>query len=197
MSIALITGITGQDGYYLSKLLLEKGYQVHGTVRRSSTFNTSRIENLIAEYSPSGQLSLHYSDLLDSTSLNTLVSTIKPDEIYNLAAQSHVAVSFENPVFTTQTGTLGSIALLESIRTSDKEIKFYQASSSEMYGGASEISLNEDSLLDPKSPYAASKVFAHNITKIYRESYDLFCVNGILFNHESPQRGETFVTRKI
>ena len=197
MSIALITGITGQDGYYLSKLLLEKGYQVHGTVRRSSTFNTSRIENLIAEYSPSGQLSLHYSDLLDSTSLNTLVSTIKPDEIYNLAAQSHVAVSFENPVFTTQTGTLGSIALLESIRTADKEIKFYQASSSEMYGGASEISLNEDSLLDPKSPYAASKVFAHNITKIYRESYDLFCVNGILFNHESPQRGETFVTRKI
>ena len=197
MSIAFITGITGQDGYYLSKLLLEKGYQVHGTVRRSSTFNTSRIENLIAEYSPSGQLSLHYSNLLDSTSLNTLVSTIKPDEIYNLAAQSHVAVSFENPVFTTQTGTLGSIALLESIRTSDKEIKFYQASSSEMYGGASEISLNEDSLLDPKSPYAASKVFAHNITKIYRESYDLFCVNGILFNHESPQRGETFVTRKI
>ena len=197
MLTALITGITGQDGYYLSKLLLEKGYQVHGTVRRSSTFNTSRIENLIAEYSPSGQLSLHYSDLLDSTSLNTLVSTIKPDEIYNLAAQSHVAVSFENPVFTTQTGTLGSIALLESIRTADKEIKFYQASSSEMYGGASEISLNEDSLLDPKSPYAASKVFAHNITKIYRESYDLFCVNGILFNHESPQRGETFVTRKI
>ena len=197
MSTALITGITGQDGYYLSKLLLEKGYQVHGTVRRSSTFNTSRIENLISEYSTTGQLRLHYSDLLDSTSLNTLVSTIKPDEIYNLAAQSHVAVSFENPVFTTQTGTLGSIALLESIRTADKEIKFYQASSSEMFGGAEEVSLNEDSLFDPKSPYAASKVFAHNITKIYRESYDLFCVNGILFNHESPHRGETFVTRKI
>ncbi|MDB3983816.1 GDP-mannose 4,6-dehydratase [Acidimicrobiia bacterium] len=197
MSSALITGITGQDGYYLSKLLLEKGYKVHGTIRRSSTFNTSRIENLISEYSPSGQLTLHYSDLLDSTSLNTLVSTINPDEIYNLAAQSHVAVSFENPVFTTQTGTLGSIALLESIRTSEKPIKFYQASSSEMYGGASEVSLNEESILDPKSPYAASKVFAHNITKIYRDSYDLFCVNGILFNHESPQRGETFVTRKI
>ena len=130
-------------------------------------------------------------------SLNTLISTIKPDEIYNLAAQSHVAVSFENPVFTSQTGTLGSIALLESIRTSDKRIKFYQASSSEMYGGANEVSLNEESLFDPKSPYAASKVFAHNITKIYRESYDLFCVNGILFNHESPHRGETFVTRKI
>tara|TARA_B100000427_G_scaffold74450_1_gene60512 strand:+ start:3789 stop:4820 length:1032 start_codon:yes stop_codon:yes gene_type:complete len=197
MPSALITGITGQDGYYLSKLLLEKGYEVHGTIRRSSTFNTARIEDLISEYAEKGQLRLHYSDLLDSTSLNTIVSTIKPDEIYNLAAQSHVAVSFENPVFTTQTGTLGSIALLESIRTSDKKIKFYQASSSEMYGGGTETSLNEDSLFDPKSPYAASKVFAHNITKIYRDSYDLFCVNGILFNHESPHRGETFVTRKI
>ena len=197
MSTALITGITGQDGYYLTKLLLEKGYIVHGTIRRSSTFNTTRIEDLISEYGNTGQLTLHYSDLLDSTSLNTIVSTVKPDEIYNLAAQSHVAVSFENPVFTTQTGTLGSIALLESIRTSDKQIKFYQASSSEMYGGASKVSLNEESLFDPKSPYAASKVFAHNITKIYRESYNLFCVNGILFNHESPQRGETFVTRKI
>ena len=197
MSTALITGITGQDGYYLSKLLLEKGYTVHGTVRRSSTFNTSRIEGIISEYGSKGKLQLHYSDLLDSTSLNTLISTIKPDEIYNLAAQSHVAVSFENPVFTTQTGTLGSIALLESIRTSEKKIKFYQASSSEMYGGKNEVSLNEDSIFDPKSPYAASKVFAHNITKIYRDSYDLFCVNGILFNHESPHRGETFVTRKI
>ena len=197
MSTALITGITGQDGYYLSKLLLEKGYEVHGTVRRSSTFNTSRIESLISEYGSQGTLQLHYSDLLDSTSLNTLISTIKPDEIYNLAAQSHVAVSFENPVFTTQTGTLGSIALLESIRTSEKNIKFYQASSSEMYGGENEVSLNEESLFDPKSPYAASKVFAHNITKIYRDSYNLFCVNGILFNHESPHRGETFVTRKI
>ena len=197
MSTALITGITGQDGYYLTKLLLEKGYVVHGTIRRSSTFNTTRIEDLISEYGNTGQLTLHYSDLLDSTSLNTIVSTVKPDEIYNLAAQSHVAVSFENPVFTTQTGTLGSIALLESIRTSDKQIKFYQASSSEMYGGTSKVSLNEESLFDPKSPYAASKVFAHNITKIYRESYNLFCVNGILFNHESPHRGETFVTRKI
>lgn len=145
MSTALITGITGQDGYYLSKLLLEKGYEVHGTVRRSSTFNTSRIESLISEYGSQGKLQLHYSDLLDSTSLNTLISTIKPDEIYNLAAQSHVAVSFENPVFTTQTGTLGSIALLESIRTSEKNIKFYQASSSEMYGGENEVSLNEES----------------------------------------------------
>ena len=197
MKSAFITGITGQDGYYLSDFLLKKGYIVHGTIRRSSTFNTSRIEGLISEYGNSGQLNLHYSDLLDTTSLNTLIASIKPDEIYNLAAQSHVAVSFENPVYTSQTGTLGSIALLESIRKSEKEIKFYQASSSEMFGGTKEESLNEKSLLDPKSPYAASKVFAHNITKIYRESYNLFCANGILFNHESPYRGETFVTRKI
>ncbi len=197
MSRAIITGITGQDGYYLSKLLLEKGYEVHGTVRRSSSFNTSRIEPLISEYGKENQLTLHYSDLLDSTSLNTLITTIQPDEVYNLAAQSHVAVSFENPVFTTQTGTLGSLALLESIRKSDKKIKFYQASSSEMYGGKGKEKLNEESLFDPRSPYAASKVFAHNMTKIYRDSYDLFCVNGILFNHESPHRGETFVTRKI
>ena len=197
MSTALITGITGQDGYYLSKLLLEKGYKVHGTIRRSSTFNTSRIEGLISEYGSKGYLKLHYSDLLDSTSLNTLISTINPDEIYNLAAQSHVAVSFENPVYTTQTGTLGSIALLESVRKSEKEIKFYQASSSEMFGGASEVLLNENTVFEPKSPYAVGKVFAHEITKVYRESYGIFAVNGILFNHESPLRGETFVTRKI
>jgi len=197
MKVALITGITGQDGYYLSKLLLEKGYKVHGTVRRSSTFNTSRIEELISDYSSSGDLSLHYSDLLDSSSLNTLVNNLMPDEVYNLAAQSHVAVSFKNPVYTTQVGTLGSLSLLESIRHSDKKIKFYQASSSEMYGGAEKIKLNEESKFDPKSPYAASKVFAHDVTKLYRESYDLFAVNGILFNHESPMRGETFVTRKI
>jgi GDPmannose 4,6-dehydratase len=197
MSTALITGITGQDGYYLTKLLLEKGYTVHGTVRRSSTFNTSRLEDLISEYSPLEKLHLHYSDLLDSSSVNTLVNSVKPDEIYNLAAQSHVAVSFENPVYTTQVGTLGTISILESIRHCDKEIKFYQASSSEMYGGAEKVKLNEASKFDPKSPYAASKVFAHDMTKIYRESYDLFAVNGILFNHESPMRGETFVTRKI
>ena len=197
MPIAFITGITGQDGYYLSKFLLEKGYVVHGTVRRSSTFNTSRIEPLIAKYSKDDNLILHYSDLLDSSSLSTLISTINPDEIYNLAAQSHVAVSFNNPVFTTQTGTLGSIALLESIRSLNKKIKFYQASSSEMFGGKSNEMLSEASPFDPRSPYAASKVFAHNITKIYRDSYDIFGVNGILFNHESPHRGETFVTRKI
>ena len=197
MSTALITGITGQDGYYLSKLLLEKGYTVHGTIRRTSTFNTSRIEELISQYRESGKLKLHFSDLLDSTSLNTLINTIKPDEVYNLAAQSHVGVSFENPAFTTQTGTLGSVALLEAIRHSEKKIKYYQASSSEMYGGRLKQKLNEDSPFEPKSPYAASKVFAHDLTKIYRESYDLFSVNGILFNHESPMRGETFVTRKI
>jgi len=177
--------------------LLNKGYEVHGTVRRSSTFNTSRIEDLISEHKESGLLNLYYSDLLDSSSLNTLINKIKPNEIYNLAAQSHVAVSFENPVFTTQTGTLGSVSILEALRFADYEAKFYQASSSEMYGGGVQEKLNEESLFDPKSPYAASKVFAHNMTKIYRDSYDLFCVNGILFNHESPFRGETFVTRKI
>ena len=193
---ALITGITGQDGYYLSKFLIEKGYQVHGTIRRASTFNTSRIDSLISKYEGTDKLNLYYSDLLDSSSLSQLVSLIQPDEIYNLAAQSHVAVSFKNPLYTSQ-AAVGTLTLLEAIKNSDKKIKFYQASSSEMYGGASEEELNEESLLDPKSPYAASKVFSHNINKIYRESYDLFCVNGILFNHESPHRGETFVTRKI
>ena len=197
MSKALITGITGQDGYYLSKLLLEKGYELHGTVRRSSSINTSRIDPLISEYSKSGQLKLHYSDLLDSASLASIVNNIKPEEVYNLAAQSHVSVSFKNPVYTTQTGTLGALSILEAIRHSKKDIKFYQASSSEMYGGGSKEKLNEESKFDPKSPYAASKVFAHNLNQIYRDSYDMFCVNGILFNHESPMRGETFVTRKI
>ena len=194
---ALITGITGQDGYYLSKLLLEKGYEVHGLVRRSSNINTSRIDPLISEYGDAGQLNLYYSDLLDSSSITNLINKILPDEIYNLAAQSHVAVSFKNPIYSTHTSTVGTVTILESIRNLEKEIKFYQASSSEMYGGASKDMLNEDSLLDPKSPYAAGKVFSHNITKIYRESYGLFAVSGILFNHESPHRGETFVTRKI
>ena len=193
---ALITGITGQDGYYLSKFLLEKDYEVHGTIRRSSTFNTSRIDSLIAEYEGTEKFKLYYSDLIDSSSLTNLISLIQPDEIYNLAAQSHVAVSFKNPVYTSQTG-LGTLNILEAVKNSNKNIKYYQASSSEMYGGANEEKLDEESVFDPKSPYAASKVFAHNMTKIYRESYGLFCVNGILFNHESPLRGETFVTRKI
>lgn len=195
--IAFITGITGQDGYYLSKFLLEKGYTVHGTVRRSSSINTVRIDDLISEYQPQEKLVLHYSDLLDSASIFNLINFIQPDEVYNLAAQSHVAVSFQNPIFTTQVGTLGSTSILESVRRADKDIKFYQASSSEMYGGATKEKLNEESDFDAKSPYAASKVFAHNMTKIYRDSYNLFCTNGILFNHESPFRGETFVTRKI
>ncbi len=194
---AFITGITGQDGYYLSKLLLEKGYEVHGTIRRSSLINTSRIDNLISEYVKEGKLTLHYSDLLDSTSLTNLLNNIQPDEIYNLAAQSHVAVSFKNPLYTSQTSTVGPVALLEAIKNSDKQIKYYQASSSEMYGGVDQNKLDEESKFIPKSPYAVGKVFAHEMTKVYRESYELFAVNGILFNHESPHRGETFVTRKI
>ncbi len=195
--VAFITGITGQDGYYLSKLLLEKGYEVHGTVRRSSTINTERIDPLISEYKDKKKLLLHYSDLLDPSSLNQLIQKIQPDEVYNLAAQSHVAVSFKNPVFSTQTGTLGPLSMLEAVKNSSKNIKYYQASSSEMFGGIDSEKLNEESKFVPKSPYAAGKVFAHQITKIYRESYNLHAVNGILFNHESPLRGETFVTRKI
>ena len=194
---AFITGITGQDGYYLSKHLLDLDYEVHGTLRRSSSFNTSRIDGLISSYSDSGKLNLYYSDLLDSSSLNNLINSIEPDEIYNLAAQSHVAVSFKNPLYTTQTSTVGPLTLLEAVKNSNKEIKYYQASSSEMYGGIDSTTLSEESKFNPKSPYAVGKVFAHEMTKVYRESYDLFCVNGILFNHESPLRGETFVTRKI
>ena len=195
--VALITGITGQDGYYLTKLLLEKKYIVHGTVRRSSTINTHRIDPLISKYKSKENLTLHYSDLLDPSSLNQLIQKIQPDEIYNLSAQSHVAVSFKNPVFSTQTGTLGPLSILEAVKNADKDIKYYQASSSEMFGGIDSQQLNENSKFIPKSPYAASKVFAHQITTIYRESYGVFGVNGILFNHESPHRGETFVTRKI
>jgi len=194
---ALITGITGQDGYYLTKLLIEKNYEVHGLIRRSSIFNTDRIDELISEHSEDGKLSLYYSDLLDSSSLNNLINTILPDEIYNLAAQSHVAVSFKNPLYTTQTSTVGPLTILEAVKNSGKKIKYYQASSSEMFGGVDSNALNEESKFIPKSPYAAGKLFAHEMTKIYRESYDMFAVNGILFNHESPLRGETFVTRKI
>ena len=197
MKKALITGITGQDGSYLSELLLSKGYEVHGTVRRSSTINTKRIDHLINEHSDTEKFNLHYSDLLDSSSISNLIKTLEPDEVYNLGAQSHVAVSFENPIYTSEVGVLGSLALLESIKNSDKKIKFYQASSSEMYGGVGKDSLSENSRFIPKSPYAVSKVFANDITRVYRESYDLFAVNGILFNHESPRRGATFVTRKI
>lgn len=194
---AIITGITGQDGYYLSKLLLEKGYEIHGLIRRSSSFNTKRIDELIAKYGTEEKLFLYYSDLLDSSSLNNLINTIEPDEVYNLAAQSHVAVSFKNPLYTTQTSTIGPLTILEAIKNSSKKIRYYQASSSEMFGGIDNTSLNEESKFVPKSPYAVGKLFAHEMSKVYRESYDIFAVNGILFNHESPMRGETFVTRKI
>lgn len=197
MKKAFITGITGQDGYYLSKYLLENNYEVHGIIRRASTFNTSRIDPLISKYSSANKIFLYYSDLLDSASLGTLINKIQPDEVYNLAAQSHVAVSFKNPIYSTQTGNLGTISLLEAVKNCGKEVKFYQASSSEMYGGAEQSILNENSPMLPKSPYAASKVFSYHMTQIYRDSYKLFCSNGILFNHESPFRGETFVTRKI
>jgi len=197
MKKAFITGITGQDGFYLAKFLLEKDYKVFGTIRRSSTFNTNRIDELIANYGQDEKLKLYYSDLTDSSSLVSLINSIEPDEVYNLAAQSHVAVSFKNPQFSTNTSTNGIVTLLEAIKNSSKKIKFYQASSSEMFGGINKEKLNENSIFVPKSPYAAGKVFAHNMTQIYRESYGLFCVNGILFNHESPLRGETFVTRKI
>ena len=197
MKKAFITGITGQDGYYLTKHLIANNYEIHGIVRRSSTFNTSRIDDLISQYKKDGIINLYYSDLLDSSSLSSLINKIEPDEIYNLAAQSHVAVSFKNPHYSTEVSTSGPVTLLETVKNFKNEIKYYQASSSEMYGGINSESLNENSLLIPKSPYAAGKVFAHNMTKIYRESYGKFCVNGILFNHESPFRGETFVTRKI
>ena len=197
MKKAFITGITGQDGYYLSKFLLEKNYQVFGTIRRASTFNTSRIDDLISEYSPKDQLKLFYSDLLDPSSLGSLINSIEPDELYNLAAQSHVAVSFKNPMYSIQSGTIGPVSLLESVKNSKKKIKYYQASSSEMFGGVDDKKLSENSEFIPKSPYAAAKLFAYNMTKIYRESYGMHAVNGILFNHESPHRGETFVTRKI
>ena len=194
---AFVTGITGQDGYYLTKLLLEKGYEVHGTIRRSSNFNTQRIDPLIADHESTGLLNLYYSDLLDASSLNNLINSIKPDEIYNLAAQSHVAVSFKNPLYSAQTSVIGPITLLEAVKNSDKEIKYYQASSSEMFGGIDNEKLEEKSKFIPKSPYAVGKLFAHEITRVYRESYGIHAVNGILFNHESPLRGETFVTRKI
>jgi len=194
---ALITGITGQDGYYLSKLLLENGYEVHGTIRRSSSFNTGRIDSLISKYSEDEKLNLHFSDLLDASSISNLIDKIEPDEIYNLGAQSHVAVSFSNPLYTSQTSVIGPITLLEAVKNSKRDIKYYQASSSEMFGGVNSSVLDEKSLFYPKSPYAAGKMFAHNMSKIYRESYGIFAANGILFNHESPLRGETFVTRKI
>lgn len=197
MKRALITGITGQDGSYLAELLLSKGYEVHGLIRRASTFNTSRIDHLyIDPHLPGARLFLHYGDLTDGTRLVTLLSTIEPDEVYNLAAQSHVRVSFDEPVYTGDTTGMGSIRLLEAVRLSRVDCRFYQASSSEMFG-ASPPPQNEETPFYPRSPYGAAKVYSYWATRNYREAYDLFAVNGILFNHESPRRGETFVTRKI
>lgn len=197
--IALITGITGQDGAYLAELLLSKGYEVHGIKRRSSSFNTGRIDHLQIDSHDNNRFQLHYSDMVDSASLIALVQKIQPDEIYNLAAQSHVAVSFEMPEYTANADGTGALRLLEAIRLlglKDKT-KLYQASTSELYGKVQEVPQSETTPFYPRSPYAAAKLYAYWITVNYRESYDIFASNGILFNHESPIRGETFVTRKI
>lgn len=194
---ALITGITGQDGSYLAELLLAKGYEVHGIFRRSSLPNTSRIDHLLADPEiADNTLFLHYGDLNDSSRLISLVARIDPDEVYNLAAQSHVRVSFDEPEFTGSTTGLGSVRLLEALRVAGSSAKFYQASSSEMFG-ASAPPQNEETPFYPRSPYGAAKVYSYWITKNYRESYGMFATNGVLFNHESPRRGDTFVTRKI
>lgn len=195
---ALITGITGQDGSYLAELLLGKGYEVHGIIRRASTFNTSRIDHLYRDWHEEGfPLFLHYGDLTDGARIASLIHTIRPDEIYNLGAQSHVKVSFDMPEFTTEVDALGCVRLLEVIRSASWPIRYYQAGSSEMFGRVRETPQRETTPFAPQSPYAAAKVFAHQMTALYRDAHGLFATNGILFNHESPRRGETFVTRKI
>jgi len=198
MKKALITGITGQDGSYLAEFLISKGYEVHGLIRRSSSFNTDRIEHIYQDpHSEGRKLVLHYGDLSDGSSLARLLRTICPDEIYNLGAQSHVRVSFDVPEYTCDIDAMGSIRLLEAIRETGINTKFYQASSSEMFGKVQEIPQRETTPFYPRSPYACAKVFSFWLTRNYRESYNIFACNGILFNHESPRRGETFVTRKI
>ena len=197
MKKAFITGITGQDGSYLAELLLKKGYEVHGLVRRSSSFNTGRIDHIYQDpHTPNPKLFLHYGDLTDGVNLTNLIHEIKPDEVYNIGAQSHVQVSFTMPQYTAQVDAVGSVALLESIRASGINCRFYQASTSELYGSTPPPQ-NEDSPFKPRSPYAAAKLMAYWSTVNYREAYGLHATNGILFNHESPRRGETFVTRKI
>ncbi|MCD2112974.1 GDP-mannose 4,6-dehydratase [Rhodococcus pyridinivorans] len=197
MKRALITGITGQDGSYLAELLLSKGYEVHGLIRRSSTFNTSRIDHLYVDpHEPDAKLFLHYGDLSDGARLVTLLSEINPDEVYNLGAQSHVRVSFDEPEHTGNTTGIGSIRLLEAVRLAGVNCRYYQASSSEMFG-ATPPPQHEETPFYPRSPYGAAKVYSYWVTRNYREAYGMFAVNGILFNHESPRRGETFVTRKI
>ncbi len=195
--VALITGITGQDGSYLAELLLSKGYLVHGLIRRSSTFNTSRLDHIYRDpHDPEARLFLHYGDLSDGARLVTLLNTVAPDEVYNLGAQSHVRVSFDEPEHTGDTTGIGAMRLLEAVRLSGINCRYYQASSSEMFG-ASAPPQNEQTPFYPRSPYGAAKVYSYWVTRNYRESYGLHAVNGILFNHESPRRGETFVTRKI
>ena len=195
---ALITGITGQDGSYLAEFLLAKGYEVYGIIRRSSSFNTKRIDHIFKDpHTPNLKLHLIYGDLNDASSLNKIIRTVQPDEIYNLGAQSHVRVSFDIPEYTGEITGLGTVRLLEAIRESGLKPKFYQASSSEMFGKAQEIPQKETTPFYPRSPYGAAKVYSYWMTVNSREAYDLFACNGILFNHESPRRGETFVTRKI
>ncbi len=199
MKKAIITGITGQDGSYLTEILLEKGYEVHGIIRRSSSFNTGRIDHLYSDKSIlNKKMFLHYGDLVDTSNLNRLLEKIEPDEIYNLAAQSHVKVSFEIPDYTAQVDALGTLRFLDAIREVGlKQVKFYQASTSELYGKVQEIPQSEKTPFYPRSPYAVSKLYGYWIIVNYREAYNIFACNGILFNHESPRRGETFVTRKI
>ncbi len=199
MKKAIITGITGQDGSYLAELLLSKGYEVHGIIRRASTFNTRRIDHLYHDIHPNGadvKLFLHYGDLSDAESLSNIIYNVRPDEIYNLAAQSHVRVSFDMPEYTADIDGLGTIRILEAIRRSGYPERFYQASTSELFGAANPPQ-SETTPFEPRSPYAAAKAYSFWVTKNYREGYNLFAANGILFNHESPRRGETFVTRKI
>lgn len=194
---ALITGITGQDGSYLAELLLERGYEVHGVIRRSSSFNTGRLDHIYMDpHDPARRLHLHYGDLTDGASLAALIRRVEPTEIYNLGAQSHVRVSFDTPEYTVDVGALGTVRLLEAIRDARSECRMYQASSSEMFGNAPPPQ-SELTPFEPRSPYAAGKLLAYWITRNYREAYGMFAGNGILFNHESPRRGETFVTRKI
>ena len=195
---ALITGVTGQDGSYLAEFLLKKGYEVHGIKRRSSSFNTERLDHLYQDtHNKKVNFFLHYGDVTDGNSIRNLITTILPDEIYNLAAQSHVDISFKLPEYTTEVNALGTLKILEAIRTTKKKIKFYQASTSELFGDNNSTSQNENTPFYPSSPYAISKLFSYWITINYRESYGIFACNGILFNHESERRGETFVTKKI
>ena len=197
--VALITGITGQDGSYLAELLLEKGYEVHGIIRRASTFNTKRIDHLYQDpHEEDVRLFLHYGDITDSSNLNRLIEKIQPNEIYNLAAQSHVGVSFDSPEYTAEATGVSTLRILDAIRETGVKTKFYQASTSELFGGLPGTApQNEKTPFYPKSPYGVAKLYSYWITVNYRESYDIFACNGILFNHESPRRGETFLTRKV